>query len=321
DAIDFAQAHADIDAEQVYVVGFSGGGMMSLIMAGRHADRFAGAVSWVPIYNLVEWAADQPRARYVADISASCGGNPLGGGDAWLQCTHRSPSTHLNGARTAGIPVFIGHGSTDGIVYPDHSVRAFNQLADPEDRLTPAQSDAIGRRTLPAELRGQIGTTTYFRGGDPTPVFARQSGPVRLVLFSGGHAGVFNPGLEWMVNLRAAAPPSQVVRDAVSRLYVAYFDREPDTAGLGYWTRVYAHGRSLSSISSHFAVSPEFVGRYGDVDDEGFVRLVYANVLGRDPDGGGLAYWTGVLESGRSRGSLMVGFSQSAEFRALTGTT
>ena len=36
----------------------------------------------------------------------------------------------------------------------------------------------------------------------------------------------------------------------------------------------------------------------------------------RGPDAGGLADWVGRLESGQSRGSILVGFSESVEYRA-----
>ena len=48
DAIDFAVAHAGVDADRVYVVGYSGGGMMGLLLAGRHSDRVSAVAAWGP---------------------------------------------------------------------------------------------------------------------------------------------------------------------------------------------------------------------------------------------------------------------------------
>jgi len=48
------------------------------------------------------------------------------------------------------------------------------------------------------------------------------------------------------------------------------------------------------------------------------VTLLYGNVLGRGPDAGGLADWVGKLGSGWSRGEVLVGFSESVEYRAKT---
>lgn len=73
DAREFALAGGG-DPDRVFVVGFSGGGMMSLAMAGRHPEAFAGVVAWVPIHDLRDWYAynaDQsPQPDYVAQVDA-----------------------------------------------------------------------------------------------------------------------------------------------------------------------------------------------------------------------------------------------------------
>jgi uncharacterized protein DUF4214 len=102
----------------------------------------------------------------------------------------------------------------------------------------------------------------------------------------------------------------------VARLYFAYFLRIPDYEGLLYWVNQSRSGVSLDSISQSFAQSPEFIARYGSLSNEAFVTLVYQNVLGRAPDPEGFAYWTGLLNSGAyTRGQVMLGFSESPEFR------
>ncbi len=107
----------------------------------------------------------------------------------------------------------------------------------------------------------------------------------------------------------------------ISRLYQAYFLREPDAAGFGYWQGERAAGASLQTISGAFAASNEFTSTYGQLSDGAFINLVYQNVFGRPPDGPGYNYWVGLLASGVSRGEVMVGLSESAEYVANTGTT
>ena len=103
----------------------------------------------------------------------------------------------------------------------------------------------------------------------------------------------------------------------VARLYFAYFLRIPDYGGLLFWVNQSRNGMSLDNISQAFAQSPEFITRYGNLNNADFVTLVYQNVLGRAPDSAGFAHWTGLLNSGAStRGQVMLGFSESPEFQA-----
>lgn len=100
----------------------------------------------------------------------------------------------------------------------------------------------------------------------------------------------------------------------VARLYEAYFLRLPDPGGFDYWVNYMRRGATLAQVSAAFAASPEFVARYGALSQSGFVDLIYRNVLGRPADLGGLTYWVGQLVNGlRDRGSVMLGFSESAE--------
>jgi hypothetical protein len=121
----------------------------------------------------------------------------------------------------------------------------------------------------------------------------------------------------------SAAPATcPAVTDSVERLYSAYFLRQSDPAGLAFWDDQYMTAkRSLTEISDWFAISPEFVSRYGSVDDAMFVRLIYRNVLGRDPDPGGFDYWLGRLTGHTiTRGGTMLMFSESQEFVTKTNT-
>jgi len=107
---------------------------------------------------------------------------------------------------------------------------------------------------------------------------------------------------------------------SVDRLYLAYFERVPDSAGQAFWSSRLDDGMSLPAISEQFARSPEFVTLYGGVSDDAFVELVYQNVLDRSPDAGGLSHWTNQLATGvLTRGEVMLGFSDSAEFKTTTG--
>lgn len=119
-----------------------------------------------------------------------------------------------------------------------------------------------------------------------------------------------------------ASEPAQDpgVRGSVERLYGAVFGRGPDTVGFDYWVGVYVGGTPLEGIAVEFMVSSEWDLTYGNLDNARFVEVIYTNVLGRQPDPDGYAYWLGLVEGGLSRTKLLLGFSESPEYIAATGT-
>lgn len=101
------------------------------------------------------------------------------------------------------------------------------------------------------------------------------------------------------------------------RLYWAFFGRVPDAVGALYWVEQYEQCSSMSIIVDSFAAGSEFANTYGSVDDNGFLELIYRNVLDREPDQDGQSYWTTELRSGRaSRAETMLYFASSREFVA-----
>jgi hypothetical protein len=116
-------------------------------------------------------------------------------------------------------------------------------------------------------------------------------------------------------------PPVPTESMQTLRLYIAFFFRVPDAPGWLHWSAQVANGLPLTAVADEFVKSPEFVSDYGALTDAQFVALVYGNVLEREPDAAGSSYWMSRLQAGLSRGSLMVGFSESPEFLLLTDTT
>ncbi len=106
------------------------------------------------------------------------------------------------------------------------------------------------------------------------------------------------------------------------RLYQAAFDRTPDTGGLSFWFGQMEQGIAAVNVAASFIASSEFATLY-DVnglppDNTTFVADLYNNVLHRAPDSTGAAYWAGQLNSGVSRASVLLAFSDSAENRLNT---
>lgn len=101
------------------------------------------------------------------------------------------------------------------------------------------------------------------------------------------------------------------------RLYRAAFDRAPDLAGLGYWIGRLDDKASLEGVAAGFAASAEFIDMYGHgISNAEIVLRLYRNILDREPDAGGHAFWVDVLDSKRAGLEVVLAeFSESAENR------
>jgi Ca2+-binding RTX toxin-like protein len=107
-------------------------------------------------------------------------------------------------------------------------------------------------------------------------------------------------------------------------LYVGYFNRAPEKAGLDYWVgqlqQRMAQGQSeaqaLRAIADQFyqaGVQFNLFNPNAPLDD--FIRAIYQNVLGRsEVDAQGLAYWRDKLSSGQTtRGQFVLDLIQGAK--------
>jgi len=119
----------------------------------------------------------------------------------------------------------------------------------------------------------------------------------------------------------APARHDREISDSIVRIYCGLLGRQADALDIEYWARRYWNGLPLSSIAEAFTTSSEFVDRHGDPTDEALVTILYQSVLGREPGPGGVEPFVQMLRSGElTRGSLVVAFTESPEFVAMTGT-
>lgn len=92
------------------------------------------------------------------------------------------------------------------------------------------------------------------------------------------------------------SPEATSFVDPIIRVYQAVFGRVPEPAGLDFWVDLFRAGTPLSTITSNFVASPEFVLRYGAPAQTGtvttsYIQQLYQNILGRAPDAAGFAFW------------------------------
>ncbi|MEX0792733.1 MAG: prolyl oligopeptidase family serine peptidase [Pirellulaceae bacterium] len=206
-AVEYAQAVAKIDSEAVYLMGASGGGHASLLMAGRRPDLWAGVSAWVPISDLTAWHAECLAAgrKYHRDIVASCGGLPGESDAVDAEYRARSPLTHLAAAKGLELHIAAGiHDGHTGSVPISHTLRAFNEVAQAEDRLTAAEIEHFTQQAeVPPHLQREIKDPSY---GAKPPLFRRISGKAQVTIFEGGHEMVPSAVIAWLEEKQRIRP-------------------------------------------------------------------------------------------------------------------
>ncbi|HEV3006827.1 MAG TPA: DUF4214 domain-containing protein, partial [Pirellulales bacterium] len=95
-------------------------------------------------------------------------------------------------------------------------------------------------------------------------------------------------------------------------LYQKYLGRASDADGLAYWVGKLQAGMTDEQLEAAFAGAPEFYQHAGG-SDAGWVRAMYGDILGRDADAAGLAFWTSQLAHGGDRSAVVLGFAASPE--------
>jgi len=96
--------------------------------------------------------------------------------------------------------------------------------------------------------------------------------------------------------LSSVVYPQIPTKESVTKLYVATFNRAPDSAGLNYWLN--QSGLSLEGIAKSFFDQPETQALYpSNYSEHQFVKAVYENLFNREPDSGGWSYWENELKN------------------------
>ncbi len=174
-----------------------------------------------------------------------------------------------------------GNDALNGSIGIDHAV------------FTGKRSDYTIMHTVP----GAVFTVTDKRGaaGDGQDTLAL----IERLVFADGHLAFDTAG--------AAGD--------VYRLYRAVFDRAPDLAGQGFWMEMLERGVSLQTIATTFVASDEFTGMVGAAPSNAqIVTRLYQNILHREPEPGGYAFWLDILDTGKADlATVLIAFSNGAE--------
>lgn len=88
--------------------------------------------------------------------------------------------------------------------------------------------------------------------------------------------------------------------DVVTNIYRDFLQREPDAAGLEYWSNQLAVSGE-SSVLADILASPEYAALHGGTTS-GLVNGLFTDLLGRAPDPSGQAYWLNQFGSAAAGG-------------------
>ena len=100
----------------------------------------------------------------------------------------------------------------------------------------------------------------------------------------------------------------------VDRVFVKYLRRVADPGGRTYWINSLRNGKALWRFRAQLFGSSEYFTKAGGTN-AAYVARAYNDVLGRNPDPSGQAYWTNKLNNGADRGQVALQFMNSPEAR------
>lgn len=191
-----------IDTRQIHLVGASGGGYMSLLMAGWTPELWKTVTVWCSIFDLAEWSQESEQKEeillYAQHIKNSLDidkDTSIDGPYFTKLAKLHSPSEWLKHAKELTIHIFAG--IDDNHVPVSHSINAFNILAMPEDRLSEEIIEKIAKeRIIPADLQPDIEKTIHTSkdeangkhyGINRKVLLHKVSNDVQLIIFDGAH--------------------------------------------------------------------------------------------------------------------------------------
>ena len=88
--------------------------------------------------------------------------------------------------------------------------------------------------------------------------------------------------------------------DLAQQMFVAYYGRPADPAGLAYWANIFDSTNDLTQVLGAFGNSEEFTNNFASLSNSELITNLYQQLYGRDPEAGGLDFYTDRLTSGEA---------------------
>ena len=116
DAIDYCVNNLEIDANNIFLLGSSGGGQVALLVGAKFPQLFASVSAFVPVCNLVKWL----DSGYKPLIESCC--------EDAKDMLSRSPISYIDDLAKANVKIF--HGKHDNVVPVSQSIELYSALID-----------------------------------------------------------------------------------------------------------------------------------------------------------------------------------------------
>lgn len=100
----------------------------------------------------------------------------------------------------------------------------------------------------------------------------------------------------------------------VERTFLEHLGRGADPSGKAYWVASLGNGKALWRFRAQLLGSNEYFAKAGGTNAS-WLAAAYSDVLGRNPDPSGQAYWTRKLDGGAERGMVALQFINAPETR------
>lgn len=117
DAIDYVVENENVNPDNVFLLGLSGGGHMALLMAGFCPEYFKAIGAYVPITDLCKWA--EQNENYRPHVLACCNNDTE-------EMMKRSPISYIDNIAKANLKIF--HGKFDPVVPMSQSMELYEVL-------------------------------------------------------------------------------------------------------------------------------------------------------------------------------------------------
>jgi hypothetical protein len=117
---------------------------------------------------------------------------------------------------------------------------------------------------------------------------------------------------------------SDEAKENVTKAYIGYYNRCPDSGGMDYWCGRLDRqggGRDLGPIIAPFGTSQEYTERFSGLPEDVLINNLYQNMFGRDAETAGLGFYVNLLgqweqswrdQHGRNQGATEYALSRIA---------